>query len=148
MWGDFRVSRFCAGPASVKLDHYRLLVHRTGNAVKDWRTRSRKALVRRIGILTSPEPWRFYGDEVTQRRGADDYVCCAGTVYDECACGGMTWAEDTKQRRENLPPIKSIRVERRQVVTSEWEPMDTPPIAKAGEAQGGTADPLNAERKA
>src|SRR3990167_10458649 len=97
---------------------YRVLIQRAGNAVKDWRARSLKAVERRIGLLTSPEPWRFYGDDETRRKYADDYVCCPGTQYDMCGCGGETMREATEHKRRDLPPIEWIRVSKRQVITS------------------------------
>jgi hypothetical protein len=105
---------------------YRLLVQRTGNAVKDWRARSLKAVERRIGLLTSPEPWRFYGDAQTRQKGPDDYVCCAGTYHDQCGCGGMTMREETAAKRSELPPIESIKLQKRTVTSTPWESCDAP----------------------
>ena len=105
---------------------YRLLVQRTGNAVKDTRSRSLKAVERRVGILMSPEPWRFYGDRETRQKGPDDYFCCAGTYHDQCGCGGATMREETEARRKDLPAIEWIRLQKRQVVITSWEPCDVP----------------------
>jgi hypothetical protein len=102
-------------------------VKRTGNPVKDKRLGSLAAVKRRIGILTSPEPWRFFGDAETRAKGPDSYVCCAGTRYNECGCGGMTMREDTEQRRKNLPPIESIRVASRQVTRTPWVEIEDAP---------------------
>lgn len=104
---------------------YRLLIKRTGNAVKERRARSMKSIERHIGLLTSPEPWRFYGVGESSRKGPDDYVCCAGTYHDQCSCGGLTMREETEERRRNLPPIESIRVERRQITSTPWEPLES-----------------------
>lgn len=106
--------------AGRTLTEYRVLTVRQGNAVKEKRYRSMKHVMKRINILTSDEPWRFYGDAWTREKGPDDYVCCAGTRYDECNCGGMTMREDTAERRKNLPPIESIRVEARTITTTPW----------------------------
>ena len=106
---------------------YRLLVSRAGQ-VKDWRARSMKAIVRRLGLLTSPEPWRFYGDRENRSKGPNDYHCCAGTYHDQCGCGGITMREQSEEIRKNLPPIESIRLEARQVVTTTWEARDVPPV--------------------
>lgn len=105
---------------------YRLLVQRTGNAVKDWRARSMKAVERRIGLLTSPEPWRFYGDRENRSKGPDDYFCCAGTYHNQCGCGGSTMRQEAELKRKDLPPIEWIRLERRQITTTPWESCEAP----------------------
>lgn len=87
---------------------------------------SLKAVLDRVGMLTSPEPWRFFGSESERQREGTEYVCCAGTRYDECGCGGLTLAEDTVQRRKDLPPIVSVTVQKRQVTRTPWELHDEP----------------------
>lgn len=105
---------------------YRLLIQRRGNNVKDFRARSLKAIEKRIGLLTSPEPWRFFNDASERAKDADDFVCCAGTRYDECGCGGQTMREQAEALRANLPPIESLRVERRQITSTPWESCEAP----------------------
>lgn len=100
---------------------YRVLSKRVGNDAKDKRYRSLKSVRTRIGLLTSPEPWRFYGDKRSRLKDADDYACCAGTVHDQCACGGLTMAEATAEKRALLPDVEWIRVEKRQITTTPWE---------------------------
>lgn len=100
---------------------YRLLIQRTGNSRKDWRTRSLKSLANRIGLLTSPEPWRFYGSRDERERDGDELACCRGEA---CGCGGLTVREQALAPRENLPQIESLYVEKRQITTTTWEPCE------------------------
>lgn len=93
---------------------YRLTVVRAadeGPQVKVLEFRSLKTAQRRIRILTSPEPWREWAPE----KEPDDRVCCSGH---ECSCRGLTVAEETAERRKDLPPIESIKLEARTVVTT------------------------------
>jgi hypothetical protein len=109
---------------------YRLIITRAGNQVKDWRARSLKAVARRIGLLTHPEPWRFYADEYARAKGPDDYFCCAGTYHDQCGCGGTTMREETEAKRRDLPLIESIKMQTRRITYTAWESADAPvPVA-------------------
>jgi hypothetical protein len=118
---------------------YRLLIQRKGNALKDWRCRSLKGVERRIGLLTHPEPWRFFASRYEALKGPDDYVCCAGTYHDECSCGGVTMREQSEAARRDLPPIESLRLEARQITTTGWVehamPLPEGVVAKGGLAQ-------------
>ena len=103
---------------------YRVTSTREGGHRKHKRYLSLAGVRDRIGILTSPEPWRFWGNEDDRERAASDFICCAGTRYDQCDCGGLTLAEATAQRRAELPPLVSIRVQRRQVTRTAWEDVE------------------------
>lgn len=59
--------------------------------------------------LLGPEPWKAWGQEAT------DHLCCSGF---ECGCGGVTVAEETERRREEMPVIEWIQVRVRAV--NEW----------------------------
>jgi hypothetical protein len=106
---------------------YRVLVQRQGNAISEVRYRLLKRVEKRIGLLTSDEPWRFYDDAYKRSRGPDDYACCDGDRC-ECGCGGLTMREATEERRSGLPPIEWIRVECRQITTTAW--VEQRPIQK------------------
>lgn len=75
---------------------------------------SRKQAERHVRILTSDEPWREWAPE----KGPDDWACCSGGQYTECACGGLTCAEARDKAREHLPPITWIRLEERQITST------------------------------
>lgn len=103
---------------------YLVVSTREGGIVTRKRYGSMKAVTDRIGRLTSDEPWRFYGSDADRQRDPDAYVCCAGTVYDECACGGDTVKEKAEAERAELPPVQSVVVKRRTVTRTTWEPID------------------------
>jgi hypothetical protein len=100
---------------------YSVVSQRTGNAVKRKTVGSLKAAKDRVGIMTSDEPWRFYGTDSEREREGTEYACCAGTRYDECACGGLTLAEQAKATREPLPPLEWVRIEQRTITTTKWQ---------------------------
>lgn len=104
---------------------YRVLSCRGEGWVTEKRLRSLKAVERRINILTADEPWRFFSDARVRLKGPDDLVCCPGRPQDECGCGGLTMAEDTAQKRKDLPPLQWIRVEARTITTTPWVNTDT-----------------------
>lgn len=106
---------------------YRVRSTRDGT-VSDKRYGSLKSVRDRIGRLTHPEPWRFWGSESDRQRGPDEYVCCGGTRYDECNCGGKTLRQDTDDKRAELPPVDSIEVSKRTVTRTAWENMDAPAL--------------------
>jgi hypothetical protein len=110
---------------------YRVLSKRQDTAVKDKRFRSLKAVRDRVGLLLSDEPWRFFGSAGERTRDGDGLYCCPGTQHYECGCGGLTVREHALAPRENLPPIEWVRVEKRQVTTTEWEARETPPLESA-----------------
>lgn len=105
---------------AITYTEYRVLSSRVGYGVTDKRYRSLKHVNDRIGRLTSPEPWRFYGSEEDRQRSGDDYNCCAGTRYDECSCGGFTVAQHAAEQRKGLPPIEWITVSSRLVTRHPW----------------------------
>lgn len=108
---------------------YRVLSSRVGNGVTDKRYASLKAVADRIGRLTSPEPWRFYGSNSQRLRGPDDLACCAGTYHDQCNCGGLTMRQKSDDERRILPPLEWIRVEVRTVVRSPWVAVGDKPLS-------------------
>lgn len=80
---------------------------------------SMKAVEKRL-ILLGPEPWRAYTD-----KGPDELQCCPDGPYDECGCGGLTVRQASDERRKDLPPVTSIRVEQRTITTTAWEPVES-----------------------
>lgn len=82
----------------------------------DQRTEKRYAsLLRvrdRIGILTSDEPWRFFGSKEDRQRDGDESE------------GGLTLRQETAERRKDLPPIVSVTVQKRTVTRTTWEPCE------------------------
>lgn len=99
---------------------------------------SLKTVERRI-VLLGPEPWKAYTDE-----DPDSLKCCEGGLYQECGCGGLTWRQDSDEKRKTLPPITSIRVEKRTVTTTAWESLASdehalaPPVRPAGTTGSAT----------
>jgi len=100
---------------------YRVISTRAGGIVTDKRYHSLKAVNDRIGRLTSPEPWRFYGSARERQRAGDELACCYGR---ECGCDGLSLQEASDEKRKELPPIESIRVETRTVTRSKWTAVD------------------------
>ena len=101
---------------------WRVLSSRAGT-VKEKRYRTLRAVERRIGLLTSDEPWRFYGDKKTRDAEPNDYLCCGGGYPDRpCGCGGETYAEHAAKERAQYPPLEWVKVEKRLVTTTAWEP--------------------------
>jgi hypothetical protein len=93
-----------------------MLIIREGCGVKIRRYFSRAAVERRLRLMTSDEPWRVYDD-----RDGDALACCKGESWrDGCGCGGHTLREIAEAKRASLPPLVSVRVETRQVITSVW----------------------------
>lgn len=113
---------------SRTVTEYRVISTREGGVVSDKRYGSIGAVRDRIGRLTSPEPWRFYGCEADRQKAPDEYVCCAGTRYDECNCGGDTMKSKADSERAQYPPIVSIKVQKRSVTRTAWEDAETPDI--------------------
>lgn len=105
---------------------YSVVSKREGCNLKRKTFASLKRAQDRFGLLTSPEPWRFYGDESERERAGTDYQCCAGTRYDECACGGQTLIEYTAEARKNLPTLVWVRIEQRTISTTPWTPTSEP----------------------
>jgi hypothetical protein len=99
---------------------YSVVSKREGCNVKRKTFASIKRAEDRVGLLTSPEPWRFYGDEDERKRAGTDCRCCAGTRYDECNCGGQTLIEYTAEARKNLPTLEWTRIEQRFITTTPW----------------------------
>lgn len=86
---------------------WRVLSQRVGNPVTEKRYRSMKSVMKRIGLLTSPEPWRFYETFQSGDERVDDDV-----------------RRESEERRAALPALESVRVESRQVTTTPWESTD------------------------
>lgn len=104
---------------------YSVVSQREGNRPKRKTVGSLKRAHDLVGVMTSPEPWRFFGTESERERQATDYVCCAGTRYDECSCGGRTLAQDTEDARKNLPRLEWVRIEMRSVTTTYWAELES-----------------------
>jgi hypothetical protein len=85
--------------------------------VSEKRFWTKPALERHIWILTADEPWRAWNKE-SARFGPNDFVCCFSS---ECECGQeLTFAEDTRKRREGLRPIIWMKLEERIVTRGDW----------------------------
>ena len=65
----------------------------------------------RFMLLFGDEPWTAF----PKKPSPDDLVCCSGR---ECACGGLTYRQESEQKRENMPALVYIRLESREV--GEW----------------------------
>jgi hypothetical protein len=87
---------------------YRVKWKREGLRPKRIRYTSMKAAERRLALLTSDEPWLYYGGV----NDPSDYQCCSGH---ECGCGGITVREHCEQRRAEMPPIEYAVIECRPV---------------------------------
>ena len=73
----------------------------------------------KVGVLTSDEPWKFFGSSTDRERTGDDMVYCYElsremSLRDECA-----------RRRGKYPPIVSVRIDRREVTRTPWEMVDS-----------------------
>lgn len=94
------------------------------------RKRQSLAAVRKYLTLIGPEPWNAYlrpGD------GPDDYRCCSGA---QCGCGGASYREEAAAYRaqkypNGLPPIESVKVLKRTVARSAWEPTELAEVKRA-----------------
>ena len=81
----------------------RVIWKREGNRPKSKRVMRMPTAQRWVGILTSPEPWKFLKD--TEGKAPDDYYCCDGGTYSECGCGGLTIREWCDGKRKDLAMI-------------------------------------------
>jgi hypothetical protein len=106
-------------PRQRKRTQYRMLIAREDCEVRERRYFSRAAVERRIQLMTSAEPWRVYRD-----CDGDEYACCDGSPWRECGCGGYTVREVAEAKRADLPPLVSVRVQTRQVITTTWLPAE------------------------
>jgi hypothetical protein len=96
-----------------------------GFYVKEKRFGSRARAYDRVGLMTSDEPWRYFGSKSDRARNGDDFVCCGGgKTYEPCSCEGKTLAEDSKERREKFGRLLWVRVSKRVVTRTAWEPVD------------------------
>jgi hypothetical protein len=101
---------------------YRITIKRAGREPRVVR-RFSEGTLRRYLTLLGPEPWRAYAPDSE----GGDYVCCPGTRYDECGCGGITHSEQSAEKRKAWAPIQWIRIEAR---VRKWEltPWDRTPL--------------------
>jgi len=97
---------------------YRVISVRADGGRKVKSYQSMTAVQDRVGRLSSPEPWRFWGGNMERNREGDELVCCSGY---ECGCGGQTLAQHCAEERAKLPALVSIAVEKRQVTRTSWE---------------------------
>lgn len=93
---------------------YRVTWKRQGCRSKAKRYATR-AKAERFMRLFGPEPWLVYKPGVD----GDSRVCCSGR---ECACGGMTFKEQSDAEREKMPPLEYLRLEHRRVYN--WKPTE------------------------
>lgn len=91
---------------------YRVIWKREGCRAKSRRSQGLASAERRVGLLTSAEPWKFLRD--TKGKGPDAPYCCPGTSY-ECGCGGITVREWCDEQRRDLPALEYVRIESREV---------------------------------
>ena len=91
---------------------YRVVWMREGFRKKKVKRYSRRSSADRlIGLLSSPEPWKFTGKD------PDEYECCDGI---DCGCTGRTVREAAINQRQSLPKLLSVSLETREV--GEWRP--------------------------
>lgn len=93
---------------------YRVVWKREGQARKSKTFATERGATRRLNIMVSDEPWRFYSPPVDP----DERVCCAGDYNSMCGCGGMTYREQSEHERTQLDKIEYARMEARDV--GEW----------------------------
>lgn len=91
---------------------YRVVWQRAGCRKKRKRYLSRR-MAERFMVLLGPEPWTALGKD------PDELVCCPGSVYDQCACGGLTYRKQSEETRKDMPAIEYVRLEVRSV--GPWE---------------------------
>lgn len=91
----------------------------------DWDNRTEKSKTfgslgraeRHVRLLTHSEPWRDWAPE----KGPDDYVCCDDPYHCETGSAGLTMRQECDQKRAALPPIVSLRIDKRIVTSTPWE---------------------------
>ena len=101
--------------SDVRNVEYRVVWKREACHQKSKTVRTSEGAVRRLGILTSDEPWIYYRPRVDP----DAFVCCAGDKW-FCGCGGMTYREESAARRAAMATLEYARIEERTV--GEWRP--------------------------
>lgn len=94
---------------------FRVVWKRDGQRQKIRRYSSRTGALRRLNLLTSDEPWKWY----SKPRNPDDYYCCPGGPSWECGCGGQTVRQFAQRFRDDLPELEYARIDSRKI--SEWE---------------------------
>ena len=98
---------------------YRVLSQRVGMLrPAEKRFATKKAVDRRVNILTSDKPWEIF----TPNKDPDDYFCCSGGMSMQCGCGGITVREYHEEYVKDLPPLILLRVDQREV--SDWEQIE------------------------
>lgn len=100
---------------------YRVISERDGCTPTVKKYRSVRGMQARLGRLTSPEPWRFWGSARDRQREGNSFYCCDG--YD-CGCGGETLKQHCDAERKDLPPMKCISVDQRVMTTTAWSACD------------------------
>jgi hypothetical protein len=102
---------------------YRLVWQREGLEPKEKKFSNKKRAYDRAMVMTSNEPWKYFGSPSDRLRLGDEYFCCADPNA-ICKCGGRTLREDAIYRRAHMPPLVWLRVDRRVVTRSKWEPYE------------------------
>lgn len=87
---------------------YQVFWKRVGKAKKSRTFKTRRGADNFLQLF-GPEPWK------AMRVDPDTRVCCAG---DMCACGGVTYREQSAAQRKSMPKLEYIGVRVRSV--SEW----------------------------
>ena len=103
-----------APPSPGTSYRYRVVSKRAEGRAKVATFATLAAARKRMTLLLSHEPWTALGNKAT------DLVCCEGFM---CSCGGKTFEEDTAERREKMPALLWVRLERREV--SPWVDIET-----------------------
>lgn len=115
----FLPSSGCAAPSTfpgligvneLMAEEFRVVWMREGAREEKRKRYATRRGAERFMTLLGPEPWLAFG------RDADEYVCCYGR---ECTCDGVTVREDVAVRREGMPPIVYVRLQKRPSL--EWE---------------------------
>jgi hypothetical protein len=95
---------------------------REGLAETSKRFGSKKRAMDRIGIMTSDEPWRHFGSVFERTRTADELT------VKQLEKGGeyqiMTLREEADARRQGMPKLEWVAVERRYVTRTAWHRED------------------------
>lgn len=113
---------------------FRVVWEREGQHRKVRRYARREA-AQRFMLLFGPEPWKAYAPIPDP----DRFACCSGY---ECGCGGLTYRQQSEEKRASLPALKFMRLEVRAVGT--WADCGSPTwglpaVAQAAAIQEGVS---------
>ena len=71
----------------------------------------RRSIAERFMQLFGPEPWSVFADR-GENPNPESLVCCCGY---QCGCGGLTYRQQSEERRENQPGLEYVRLDVRVV---------------------------------